>query len=216
MPWRSEVNPFSLLFFGLFWSPAPAECPPSVPVIAVEAKVPGSTVDRTRPRSEIARMMKTAPYEGFAMQGLTVLDFSSSFRLQVSLSEIGPGRWCASADRIEASFGLSGPARILVASEIEPRSCRYRTVLAHERQHVQVGERNAREGAEAMRSALEAVVAEAFPVEASTRDEAYATARGIVEETVSTISSEYVRRAERENMAMDTIESYRRLSSLCP
>jgi len=212
------VNPYVLAFLGLFGTSEPSPpptCPSSGTEVVVKATTPGSTVDSTQPRSVIAGMMKAAPYEGFAMQGLTVLDFSSSFRLQVTLSQIAPGRWCASAERIEASFGLTGPARILIAREIDPRSCQYRTVLAHERQHVSVGERNARDGALAMRRKLEELAAGRFPVEASTKDAAYDRASAMVEKAVSEVSAVYVERADRQNMAMDTVESYRRLSAKC-
>lgn len=213
---RSEVNPLILLFLGIFGSSAPTECPAIPVIVAVEARLPGQETVGTAPRSELARMMKSSPYKGFAMQGLTVLDFSTTWRLEVALSEIAPGRWCASPERIEASFGLSDPAQVLIASELDPRSCAYRTVLAHERQHVEVGKRNARNGANAIRDALDKLATHAFPVESSTRDGAYARAKDLVGRTVDTVSADHVARADRENAAMDTVEEYRRLSAQCP
>lgn len=211
------MNPLpAVLFLSFFGGGEPAACPAANPVIEVKAMFPGTTLDLSHPRSDLARQMKRTPYPGFFIQGLTLLDFGTTYKTTVSMSEIGPGRWCASIERIDAEFGLKEPAKVMIASEIEKDSCVYRSILDHEGLHVGIGERGATQGARDMQAAVAKAVAEAFPIEGDSKDQAYGLAKQVIERAVDESSSEAIARADRENMALDTKQSYEQLGGMCP
>lgn len=211
------MNPSTVvLFLSLFSAPEElAACPLVTPTIIVNPAVKGMTVDHTRSRMHLARMMNGSQFEGFSMQGLTVLDYTTSYKMSVSMTEIAKGRWCASLERVTAEFGLKTPAKVLIAKEIRKGTCEYRTVLDHERDHVAVGERNARAGAAAMQVALTRLAGKAFPVEGRSKDEVYILSKKMVDDAVGVVAAEAIARADLENAAMDTRESYEKLSKMC-
>jgi len=218
---RAAAVQFGLVatLFGLFGappsSPAAPACLPSAPEINIKADFHDYTLDHGKSRMELAQeLSKPIPFKGFAMQGLTALGLETSYRLSVTMEKVGDGRWCARVDKVEGSFGSKTPARVMVAREIEKHSCQYRTVLDHERGHVEIGRRAAVYGARDM----EAKVAQALrtPITAVSKDSAYAAAKAVVDRAVSSAADSAVATADSENAAMDTYESYERLRQQCP
>ena len=203
-----------LSFFGIS-APASASCPSVQTSVTVDPAFKGMNIDHSKPRSHLAQTMKQVPFAGFAMQGLTVLDFTTAYRISVTMTEIEEGRWCASLDKVTAEFGLKEPAKVMIASEIRRGTCEYRTVLDHERTHVAIGERSARAGSAQMKAALLGLAARSFPVEAGSKDEAYRIAREKVEAAVNDSARKAIERADRENAGIDTKDSYDRLARLC-
>lgn len=210
---------FASALFGLFTqapaAPSVPECLPSTPEISISADFHDYTLDHGKSRMQLAQeLSKPIPFKGFAMQGLTALGLETNYRLSVTLDKGRDGQWCALVDKVEGSFGSRVPARVMVAREIEKDTCQYRTVLDHERGHVEIGRRAAVDGARDMADKVAAALRN--PIVGGTKDSAYAAAKAIVDRAVSSAADRAVATADSQNAAMDTYESYERLRQQCP
>lgn len=203
-----------LFGFGTETSSAQA-CAPSAPSIAISPDFHGYELDHGKSREELAlALKKPIPFKGFAMQGLTALDFGTAYKMSVTLSDNGHGVWCARVDSVEGKFGTEVPAHVMVAREIEQDTCEYRTVLDHERGHVEIGRRATESGAREMQAAIAEALTK--PITAGSRDGAYAAAKALVDRAAAAGAGLAIAKADAENAAMDTYESYERLRKQCP
>jgi hypothetical protein len=196
--------------------PLPDACPAVEAVISVYSTNPGFTVDHGKPRAELSRMVGQKVFPGFYMQGLTDITYATTPRFLISSQELADGRWCASLKQANIEFGFAEPARIHIASEIPGASCRYVTVLAHEKQHVGISQRVIGNAVEDLDRALAASMPKISPAVAESEEAASMMLRASLEKFIGDMTRRHIARAEVENASIDTRQSYELLTAQCP
>lgn len=150
-----------------------------------------------------------------ATLGITAVDYLTHVRVTVRMTKSIFGSWCAYPTEVHVRHGFSDNVRVYLARDLVRGSCRYRTTLAHEMQHVAIHERGLSRAKSVIRDAILQVVDSAMPVKGSTREEAAKRAETLITDAATRAAKAVIARTERENAAIDTDQSYRAMAAAC-
>lgn len=175
----------------------------------------GVTVDHSKSRDELARLMGQKPFAGFYMQGLTDVTYATAPRFTTESYELSDGRWCTVLTHVSVEFGLGAAASVHIAREIPEGSCRYASVLAHEMQHVAISQRTVANASDDLKTRLEAEAHRLSPAFGKTKEAASDLLKASLVKFINGVTGRHVARAEMENAAIDTRHSYELLSAQC-
>lgn len=193
----------------------PETCPAVQPEISAYALNSGSSVDHTKGRKELADMTGQRVFPGFYMQGLTDVTYATQPRFVTESHELADGRWCSSLKKLTVEFGLAGPATVYIAREIPEGSCRYRTVLAHEMQHVGISQHAVSEASDDIRGRIEDAAQRLSPAYGKSAEASSDLLKASFMKVIGEVTRRHIARAELENAAIDTRRSYELLSAQC-
>jgi hypothetical protein len=194
----------------------PQSCPVSLPAVTVIPMDPGFTVDHDKTRSELGGMIGRKAFPGFYTQGLTDVTYATAPRFLIESQQLADGRWCATLQQATIEFGLSSPASIHIASEIPEGSCRYVSVLAHERRHVAISQRAIEGAVDALRAELDAAARSSPSAVGQNEEAASGLLKASLQKVIEDVTRKQIAQADFDNALIDTRDSYAELTAQCP
>jgi hypothetical protein len=136
--------------------------------------------------------------------------------IAVSFSKMSDGQFCANIEQVSILVALQGPAQVFVASEVEPGSCKDRVTIQHEQLHINHAFDAQQRTKEAIEQRLPSALRRALPVVARSQDQAVAMIGSHLDQIIEQISAPIDAERTAKDRAIDTRESYRRLTAMCP
>lgn len=200
---------------GLLASQPASACLFQEPNVEVMTQFDGPTLDRSR--SSAALGAELGNYSsGYITRGLTKTQSYVKRNIAVSLTKMRDGRVCANVQDISVQIALQGPAQVFVASDIEPGSCRDRVTIEHEQLHINHAFDAQQKSKHAIEQQLSPSLRHILPIVANDVDQATAMVGvqldAIIDQIISPIDAE----RSAKDRAIDTPESYERLTAACP
>ena len=198
---------------------APAGAQPSCPSVRpqMSLRLDLAPVEISRARSSVELRRDTRnPSPTWHTMGLYHAGLGQHAEVQYRIAH-GPDRICVAVTHVQVIVEVA--RTISIARELDPRSCRYRVTLEHERQHEAVDERFLRERLPGEVQALRdefAALGNREPVAAAEQDRIL---RGIGEQVKPIVDRMFERFfAERAaaQASLDTRQEYDRVAALCP
>ncbi|MEE9251492.1 MAG: tetratricopeptide repeat protein [Alphaproteobacteria bacterium] len=106
---------------------------------------------------------------------------------------------------------------VYVAKEYGPRTCPYRVILEHEKEHVRAARRNLRRYAPRVRSALTSLLIPTGrePVAVASPEDAEREVQALSRELLEPVYEKMIESLHRSQAALDTPEQYRRVRRRC-
>ncbi|MBL8701528.1 MAG: hypothetical protein JNK67_24325 [Alphaproteobacteria bacterium] len=196
------------------------DCPQKPPQITIEIVSPKPRIDRSRTREKLTRESAERPPGDVHTLGLySALWSMTASREVASLVESGgrENRGCAWLDKVAIRVEAR-PRLIYLARELQPRTCRYAAVLAHERKHVAVDDAVLAEAAGALSARLADALADLrtpAPVRLTGLDE---LRRRFIDESESRINAMWQAITDERNRRqrdIDSPEEYARVEAEC-
>lgn len=213
-----QMSPMLLLatsLFGLLAQEAFADCSFQAPQIEVTTQFDGPTLDRSQSAASLGASLGNSSSE-YTTQGLTRTQSFVKRNLAVSFRRMADGQFCANIEQVSVLVALQGPAQVFVASEIEPGSCKDRVTIEHEQLHINHAFDAQQKTKQAIEQRLPSALRRALPVVAPSQDQAVAMIGSQLDRIIEQISSPIDAERSAKDRAIDTRESYRRLTALCP
>ncbi len=124
------------------------------------------------------------------------------------------GGYCVYLTDIEVAFGWRR-MEVYVASEFEPGSCEYRSILDHENQHVSVNNGALREFAPRFRAEVEKMLRAQQPVFSGNAEAGMDRAMASVEEGLSALLGQFQKIMAERNAPLDSSSNYDATAKLC-
>jgi hypothetical protein len=201
--------------FGLMGQQASATCSFRMPKIEVTTQFDGPTLDRSQTSASLSASLGNTSSE-FTTQGLTRTKSYVKRNISVSFTSMQDGQLCANIEHISVLVALEGPAQVYVASEVEPGSCRDRVTIEHEQLHINHAFEAQQKTKRAIEQDLPGELRRLLPVVVPDGEQA-ATMIGMrIDRLIEQISAPIDAEKSAKDRAIDTRESYRYLTSLCP
>jgi hypothetical protein len=201
--------------FGLLAPEAFADCSYQTPRIEVSTQFDGPTLDRSQSSASLGASLGNESSE-FTTQGLTRTQSFVKRNIAVSFSKMSDGQFCANIEQVSVLVALQGPAQVFVASEVEPGSCKDRLTIQHEQLHINHAFDAQQRTKEAIEQRLPSALRRALPVVARSQDQAVAMIGSHLDQIIEQISAPIDAERSAKDRAIDTRESYRRLTAMCP
>lgn len=151
---------------------------------------------------------------GWRSAGLTVSDTGYRLGVKIEASDLGAGRVCARLTNATLDVGLRR-LDVYVARRYRPGTCTYRTVLAHEYQHVAIFRGELKRHVPTMRQRLIAAAGRLAPVVAVSPDAAARYFQHRLQAELEPIFRQMTDAAERANGQLDTANNYRHTQARC-
>lgn len=145
--------------------------------------------------------------------GITYAETTYSAEAHSSATTVRGG-YCVYLSALDLKFGWRR-MQVYVASEFEPGSCEYRTVLDHENQHVAVNNGALREFAPRFRAEVEKALRTQQPVFTQNAQAGMETALASVERDMSGLMSQFQEIMAGRNAPLDSASNYGATASLC-
>ncbi|TLX17032.1 hypothetical protein [Rhizobium sp. MHM7A] len=201
--------------FGLLAQEASASCSYQPPQIEVTTQFDGPTLDRSQSSASLGASLGNESSE-FTTQGVTRTKSYVKRNISVSFSQMRDGQLCANIQQISVLVALEGPAQVFVASEVEPGSCRDRVTIEHEQLHINHAFEAQQKTKEAIEQKLPSALRRILPVVARDGDQAVAMIGAHLDGIIDQISAPIDAERSAKDRAIDTRESYKRLTAMCP
>lgn len=131
------IRAAAVLLGWLFVAPAAAlTCPPEPVEVTVELRAVEPRIDRSMARAELARLSGATRGDThtLGMYGATWTIRSQTWLQYLREEGVPQPRGCVWLSSVHLTVVID-PRLIRVARELRPASCRYRSVMAHERKH---------------------------------------------------------------------------------
>ena len=212
------MSPMLLLattLFGLLSQEALADCSFQAPQIEVTTQFDGPTLDRSQSAASLGVSLGNSSPE-YTTQGLTRTQSYVQRNLAVTFSRRSDGQFCGNIEQVSVLVALHGPAQVFVASEIEPGSCKDRVTIEHEQLHINHAFDAQQKTKLAIEQRLPSALRRVLPVVAPTQDQAVAMIGAQLDRIIEQISSPIDAERSAKDRAIDTRESYSRLTAMCP
>lgn len=165
--------------------------------------------------SSDATAVKSDLMPGYRTRGLTSVRYKSGYSAKFLSTSNPDGTWCSNITSLTVDFSFAEQPKIYLASDIPEGSCRYRAVMAHERQHYEIALATLAAGRKWMGSKLDTLLSgDGFSAE--TADAADAALDKRVLYIVDTITKRLYEAADAKNRDLDTPASYQELTDACP
>lgn len=147
--------------------------------------------------------------------GLTQTKTAFTVKPTLGFTRLPGGGLCASLKQVEMSWRMT-QFQVDVAAEYRRGSCPYEEILRHENQHVDIARRAFVEADRTLRRELGELARRLrpFAVQGTTNQAAQETAARFMTAAQPALDK-YRRDTERENAAIDTLESYRAVAARC-
>lgn len=145
--------------------------------------------------------------------GITYALTSFSLQGTTQLRETRGG-YCVYLKDIEVSFGFKR-MDVFVASEFQPGTCEYKTVLDHENQHVSVNNATLKEFAPRFRALLERELAAQQPAFGADGQAVTDAVLGNIQRRMSSHMDQFQHMTAERNAPLDSASNYRETSKLC-
>lgn len=208
------------LMLGLAGTPAAAlTCPRDKPEITLELQAIEPTIDRTMPRAELTALSGATRdnTHTLGMYGAT-WTIQSQSQLQY-LKEQGTRRprGCVWLSNLRLTVTID-PRQIRIARELRPDTCRYRSVMEHERKHQAVDDDVLARRLPWLRDVVEREVASLRsdkPQPEAALDEFGRQLMERATKAVTTAWQQLVAERDRLQAAVDTPEEYERVRRQC-
>jgi len=187
---------------------------PSVTVTSAPYRI---AVDHSRSMAQLTEIGKPiSPRAAYVTLGLTAVEYSLAVRSGIQMRRVGPDRWCAYPVTVEVEYGLEDPVKVYIARELKRGSCRYRTTMDHEMDHVRIHLAGVERAQRDIRNVMANVIANKMPVSGRTGDEAAKAVRDVLVAAARKAVRPSSNEAKRRNAAIDTPASYEALRRSCP
>lgn len=124
------------------------------------------------------------------------------------------GGFCVYLTSLDVQFGFKR-MEVYIASEFEPGTCEYRSVLDHENQHVAINNGTLKAFAPVFRAEIEKLLALQKPVYAANAQSGMDVALSNVEKGMSAMWSRFQDRMADENAPLDSAKNYAATGALC-
>src|SRR5579862_5351457 len=196
---------------------ASAQCPALNIATAINVRVvePKITYHHDIDLFGLPKLERSAerPPPGWTMLGLTKISDTLRTEFQLASVALPDGRVCVWLARVDARLG-DPIMNIYVASEYEPGSCEYETILAHENTHVRFNLETLRDWMPSIRAALVESARRRFPAIYPGAPNEAALRERLLENLYSVfdLMNDDMR---RRNATIDTPENYRRENAKC-
>jgi len=201
--------------FGLFSQGTPATCSFTAPTVEVTTQFDGPTLDRSRSSASLGASLGNESSE-FTTQGLTLTKSYVRRDISISLNSLPNGQFCGNIQQVSVHVALEGPAQVFVASDIDPGSCRDRVTIEHEQLHIDHAFEAQQKTKRAIEQNLPKALRRILPVVGNTGEQASAAIASQLDMVLDQIISPIDAERSAKDRAIDTPQSYQRLSNLCP
>jgi len=205
----------------------------SVPATAANASIcareadPGISVELmsvapTRDLSRDSRRLTAVPGRGHVpagaaggrVLGLSTARLAESSRVDIHLSILSDGSFCATVSGVAAAFGFD-QRRVFIANELPEGSCAFDEVLAHEMRHVRVDDEASRAFLPKVEARLRAEALAAPPLRSRDRRGVVEAQQRRVRAAMRSLLDEFSRERDRLQAAVDTTDEYKRVTASC-
>lgn len=166
---------------------------------------------RRRTGGQLGNLRESA---GWRSAGLTISHTGYRLNVRVEAKEMGAGRVCARLTEAALDVGLQ-KLDVYVARRYVPGSCAYRTVLAHEYQHVAIFRNELRRHVPSMQRRLRSTAGRQRPVVVATPAAAAAHFQRRLQAELEPVFRQMNRAADHANARLDTAGNYRLEQSRC-
>jgi len=146
--------------------------------------------------------------------GLTVAELGTQYDTKFYYREAQSGGHCVALAEAKFSVGYDG-ITIYISSEYPEGSCEYNTILAHEQEHVRINQEILRAYEGKFKEALRRVLRGKKVIFAHQKEEARSAYVLELRRQLKSVVAEMAAARARKNGAIDTEDSYRRLSAQC-
>lgn len=209
-PWAASAEPAAVC--------APYEIPIE---LEFSTNVPEPVVFTTASPEEIAAMARAGRIEDPAHHpsGVTVVETrlsldSRSFAVHSRPRGDESGGECIYLDKVTASFGWRAHD-IYVANNLQPGSCLYNAVLAHEREHAAINDDVLRAYAPRVKAALEEALAREMPAFEKSRGNAVKEVIDRLDASTAKVLADFEREKAKRNAVIDTAEKRLAQTRVC-
>lgn len=208
-----------LLFTAILWGGGTAEAANcklkrAHVQVTVKSHFPEPRYDFTRSRAQIAAMAGERGRATRITNGVTVYVYGPEARVQVMTFPQKRGGACVRLTRVDLRMTFS-ELDVYVAREYKKGSCQYKTVLAHENQHVAINRKALKKHLPTIRRKLEAAAKRMRPFWVAKADRAAKSASKRIMAALQPAIRALNRETERGHAKIDTDKSYRKLSKRC-
>ncbi len=145
--------------------------------------------------------------------GITYAESVYSVETHTLVREVNGG-FCVYLSSIDLDFGWKRQD-VYIASEFQPGTCEYRTVLDHENQHVSVNNSSLKEFAPYFRAQVEKSLQTQQPVFARSGDAGTDVAMKAVEKGMSALMTQFHQINGQRNAPLDSASNYEATAGLC-
>jgi hypothetical protein len=145
--------------------------------------------------------------------GITFAQSRYGVEAQSSATSV-KGGFCVYLTGLDVTFGFKR-MDVYVASEFEPGTCEYRSVLDHENQHVAVNNATLKAYAPVFRAEIEKLLARQQPVYTANAQAGMDIAMKNIEQGISRLWSQFQNRMASENAPLDSASNYAATGALC-
>jgi len=151
---------------------------------------------------------------GRRVLGLSTARLAESSRVDVHLSALSDGSYCATVSGVAATFGFD-ERRVFVASELPVGSCVFNEVRAHEMRHVRVDDEALLAFLPKVRERLLAETRAIPPARGRDQRSVVETQQQRVRAAMRSLIDEFSRERDRLQAEVDTAREYRRVTASC-
>lgn len=145
--------------------------------------------------------------------GITYAQSAYSAEARSSAATVRGG-YCVYLTGLDVQFGFKR-MEVYVASEFEPGTCEYRSVLDHENQHVAINQGTLKTFAPVFRSQVEKILTRQQPVFAKDAEAGMSIALANVEKGMSGLWSQFQDTTATRNAPLDSASNYASTGALC-
>lgn len=192
------------------------------PVVTVRVNEGHVRLDNQRSQNELSEIRRHTDNgvgglldsAGWRSAGLTVTNTGYRLAVRVEAADLADGRVCARLTNATLDVGLR-KLDVYVARRYHPGTCTYRTVLAHEYQHVAIFRGELKQHVPAMRQQLITTAGRMMAVVAPSPDAAARYFQHRLQTELQPAFLEMNRATERANGRLDTPGNYRLTQSRC-
>lgn len=201
-----------------------AQCaqPGAAASVSVEVEEGRVAIDNSKHRHQLSQIRSRTEGGGDAFResagwqsaGLTVSHTGYRLSVRVEATDWGKGRVCARLTTVDLDVGLH-KLDVYVARRYAPDTCAYRTVLAHEYQHVAIFRNELRRHVPSMQRRLIRSAAGLAPVVSATPEAAAAHFQRQLQVALEPVFRQMTRAADHANGRLDTADHYRLEQARC-
>jgi hypothetical protein len=208
---------------GILAAPSGAAAKARCPNIQTEPRItlktnPGRVVyNNTRNRSQISRLKSKrggAGKRGWQPIGLTVGNLQFGMEITVHIQSRSKKSYCAKIDEVQANLGF-GRITVYVAKRYRKGSCQYRSILNHEREHIEIFRNALAVYAPKVERRLTEVAARLKPVSAFTVKRAVSKLQKTLHREMKPLFKAMNMTIDTNNDRIDTIKNYKREQAHC-
>jgi hypothetical protein len=185
------------------------------PVVSVLVDRPQLRVDHSLSGHVLGqRLQKEAP--GIATLGMAETDPVVSYQVVTTALPMSGARVCGNIQSVVIRLAHAEPPTIFIASEIPEGSCRYRSTLAHEEQHIGFSREATEAIAADLQGGLVPSITQSLPMQFASAEEIKQKGLEIVQAAVDPVVARHRASETLKNLGIDTTSSYQALAAECP